>query len=192
MILQFSFASERAKAADIELVKLTKLEEKFEEVYTHSDFLGRKEKLFQCWCHRTHSNLLMSWSMMRTWRMERTSSKQKVENYINGVPRPWRPWRIWPGEQTFQVSEATKVYGDCRTVSELTAAPENLGRWFSGSSLEGSRQVFQDAHWCRWATLSVCCFLDKIWRFSAGSGAEWKDCFPKKTNESGGFDISPN
>ena len=33
-ILQRSLASERAKAADIEFVKLTKLEEKFAEVYT--------------------------------------------------------------------------------------------------------------------------------------------------------------
>ena len=34
MILQRMLASERAKAADNELVKLTKLEEKFAEVYT--------------------------------------------------------------------------------------------------------------------------------------------------------------
>ena len=45
MILQRSLASERAKTADIELVKLTKLEEKFADVYTLLRLLGKGGKV---------------------------------------------------------------------------------------------------------------------------------------------------
>ena len=60
MILQRSLDCERAKTADNELVKLTKLEEKFAEVYTLLRLPGKGGKFAQCWCHRTHSNLLIS------------------------------------------------------------------------------------------------------------------------------------
>ena len=45
MILQRSLASERAKTADNELVKLTKLEEKFAEVYTLLRLPGKGGKV---------------------------------------------------------------------------------------------------------------------------------------------------
>ena len=44
-ILQRKLACERAKAADNELVKLTKLEEKFAEVYTLLRLPGKGEKV---------------------------------------------------------------------------------------------------------------------------------------------------
>ena len=45
MLLQRSLACERAKTADNELVKLTKLEEKYAEVYTLLRFPGNREKI---------------------------------------------------------------------------------------------------------------------------------------------------
>ena len=45
MILQRSLGSERAKTADNELVKLTKLEEKFAEVYTLLRLPGKGGKV---------------------------------------------------------------------------------------------------------------------------------------------------
>ena len=60
MILQRSLASERAKTADNELVKLTKLEEKFAEVYTLLRLPGKGGKVVPVLVPPDTLNLLIS------------------------------------------------------------------------------------------------------------------------------------
>ena len=83
MILQRSLASERAKTADNELVKLTKLEEKFAEVYTLLRLPGKGGKVVPVLVPPDTLKLI---DIMI--KMKRTSSKQKVENCITGALSP--------------------------------------------------------------------------------------------------------
>ena len=127
MLLQRTLACERAKAADNELVELTKLEEKFEEVYTPLRIPGKEGKVVP---------VLVPPDTLKLTDIKISDDNLKNETYFFQTEGGNLHYRSDEALNKFAkdfelenkpFNEASKVYGDCSTVFELTRAPDDLG-----------------------------------------------------------------
>ena len=124
MIIQRSLASERAKAADNELLKLTNLEEKFAEVYTLIRLPGKGGNIVP---------VLVPPDTLKLIDIKINDEYLKNETYFFQTEGGKMHYRIAEalnkfakGKPLFRSTKHLK-YMATAAVFELTAAPDDLG-----------------------------------------------------------------